>query len=304
MSLWRTQRSQFPQYAPNGHGRDYYITYNNAGLWANIHPIEHAPNYERVKYNNFHSLIHRTYPVKYFADGKGRENYILQSKGMINDEKPMCSFNLSDFLRMNNFKGYNGKIYKSRDERKYNSQLGSLEKSLITRLYPKTKKNMNKITKSEGKYKDFNEKINKNQTLKIGESKDFENNKNNVIKSNLIYNFPTITKKKMNRSIQKKGKHFNSCLNTFDNLIKQSQKIEKYEFEKFTLKKKNNDDEINTRISKKILNPLINDDLNKKIKEEDKFIYYLKTERNEDKKKKQVVKNLFQGHFNKDKNDM
>lgn len=36
-NLWRTQRPRIPQYASDGSGRDYYIKYNNGGLWEEDH---------------------------------------------------------------------------------------------------------------------------------------------------------------------------------------------------------------------------------------------------------------------------
>ena len=274
------------QYTPNGLGRDYYITYNNAGLWENIRPIEHAPDYERVKYNNFHSLRHRTAPVKYFADGNGRDNYILQSKGMLNDEKPMSSFQLTDFLRLNNPRVSNIKQYKSRDERKYNSQLRSLEKDLIKRLYPKKK--IIKTNQEEENDKNLNERINNDENLKNDGNNDSENDKINTNKANTVSAFPTITAKRINKSIDTKNKKFSSCLDNLDYLFKQSQTLENYEFrKKYKIKKNNNDHKNNIYVSQKIFNQLRSSDLNKKVKEEDKCIYYIKTDKNKDKKRKE-----------------
>ena len=307
MSLWRTQRSQFPQYTPNGLGRDYYITYNNAGLWENIRPIQRAPDYERLKYNNFHTLFHRTAPVKYFADGHGRENYILQSKGMLNDEKPMCSYQLTDFLRSNNPRASNLKQYKSRDERKYNAQLRSLEKDLIKRLYPKPKKNNVKISQDEENYKTFNENFDEN--LKTEENNDFENNKFGTVKnkSNTVSTFPTITNKKINKRVGIKNKKYNSCFfDSIDYILKQSQTVENYEFGKLKTKK-NNGNKYNIKnlsVSQRIFNQLRDIESNKKSKKGVKYGYYAGSERTEDGKKKYGGKNLFRERYVRDKIEM
>ena len=98
-SLWRTQRPRFTLYQSDGLGRDYYIKYTNGGFWENQFVISKKPDYIRNKYNNFHSLFHMAAPFKYWGDGSGRENYILKCNGFYHDQKPLCSYELTDFLR-------------------------------------------------------------------------------------------------------------------------------------------------------------------------------------------------------------
>jgi hypothetical protein len=140
VNLWRTQRPRFPLYQSDGLGRDYYIKYTNGGFWENQFVISKKPDYVRNKYNNFHSLFHMAAPFKYWGDGSGREHYILKCNGLYHDQKPLCSYTLTDFLR--NGKNIQGtpdmsrkKIYFSLSEIKYNQQLRNLEKKLVKRLY-------------------------------------------------------------------------------------------------------------------------------------------------------------------------
>ena len=105
-NLWRTQRPRFPLYQSDGFGRDYYIKYTNGGFWEDQFVLTKKPDYTRTKYNNFHSLFHMAAPFKYWGDGSGRENYILKCNGFYHDQKPLCSYELTDFLRNGkNFKG-------------------------------------------------------------------------------------------------------------------------------------------------------------------------------------------------------
>ena len=139
-NLWRTQRPRFPLYQSDGFGRDYYIKYTNAGYWEDQFILTKKPDYERPRYRNFHTLYHLAAPVKYFGDGSGRENYILKCNGFHHDQKPLCSYELTDFLR--NGKNINGvpfnsrkKVYLSVSESKYYKKLKNLEKKLVKRLY-------------------------------------------------------------------------------------------------------------------------------------------------------------------------
>ena len=139
-NLWRTQRPRFPLYQSDGLGRDYYIKYTNAGYWEDQFILTKKPDYERSRYRNFHTLYHLAAPVKYWGDGSGRENYILKCNGFHHDQKPLCSYQLTDFLR--NGKNINGvpfnlrkKVYLSVSESKYYKKLKNLEKKLVKRLY-------------------------------------------------------------------------------------------------------------------------------------------------------------------------
>lgn len=150
-NLWRTQRPRFPLYQSDGLGRDFYIKYTNGGFWENQFVLTKKPDYVRSKYNNFHSLIHMAAPFKYWGDGSGRENYILKCNGFYHDQKPLCSYELTDFLRNGkNIKGapdnFRKKLYLSLSEMKYNQKLKNLEKKLVKRLYTEPMKKKKKIT--------------------------------------------------------------------------------------------------------------------------------------------------------------
>ena len=145
-SLWRTQRPRFPHYISDGNGRDYYIKYNNAGYWEGQFKIYKKPDYEYPKYSNYHTLFHQAAPFKYYATGNGRETYIINAGGLYHEQKPLASYKLDDFLRgsktIQDVPMFpNKKRYLSLGEKKYNSQLKSLEKNLIKRLYGVPKKN-------------------------------------------------------------------------------------------------------------------------------------------------------------------
>ena len=151
-NLWRTQRPRLPLYQSDGFGRDYYIKVTNGGFWENESIPQKKPDYIRSKYNNFHTLFHLAAPFKYWGDGSGRENYILKCNGFIHDQKPLCSYVLTDFLRNGkNIKGtpdnfnYGRKVYYSVAENKYNQKLKNLEKKLIKRLYTIPMKKKKKI---------------------------------------------------------------------------------------------------------------------------------------------------------------
>ena len=150
-NLWRTQRPRFPLYQSDGLGRDFYIKFHNGGYWENQFVISKKPDYARTKYNNFHSLFHMAAPFKYWGDGSGRENYILKCNGFHHDQRPLCSYELTDFLRNGkNIKGApdnsRKKIYLSLSEIKYNQKLKNLEKKLVKRLYTEPMKKKKKMT--------------------------------------------------------------------------------------------------------------------------------------------------------------
>jgi hypothetical protein len=139
-SLWRTQRPRFPHYISDGNGRDYYIKYNNAGYWEGQVKIYKKPDYEYPKYSNYHTLFHQAAPLKYYATGNGRETYILNHGGLYHEQRPLASYKLGDFIRgsksIENTSNFQSKKrYLSLGEKKYNSQLKSLEKNLVKRLY-------------------------------------------------------------------------------------------------------------------------------------------------------------------------
>lgn len=139
-NLWRTQRPRFPLYQSDGLGRDYYIKYTNGGYWENQFYLRKKPDYERPRYNNFHTLYHLAAPVKYISQGSGRENYILQFNGFHHDQKPLYSYQLTDFLRNERYiklspSHLKKKAYLSVAETRYKQKLKKLEKQLVKRLY-------------------------------------------------------------------------------------------------------------------------------------------------------------------------
>jgi len=138
-SLWRTQRPRFPLYLPDGRGRDYYIKFDNGGYWSTQFSLKKKPDYERSFYSNFHSLFHQAAPFKYWGNGHGRETYILQTNGLFHDQKPLCAYKLTDFLRDGKrgtkFDNFKRKLFMSVSEKKYNEHLKKFEKKLIQRLY-------------------------------------------------------------------------------------------------------------------------------------------------------------------------
>lgn len=201
-NLWRTERPRFPLYQSDGLGRDYYIKYTNGGYWENQFVLTKKPDYERPRYNNFHSLYHMAAPFKYWGNGSGRENYILKCNGFHHDQKPLCSYQLTDFLRNNlNSKGipenYRRKIYFSVSEARYNQKLKNLEKQLVKRLYTEPMKQRRK--KKEMMAEEENKEINNNKIAKYAKTfSNFSRNKeNNYDRYNTELNGNNIIKQKI-----------------------------------------------------------------------------------------------------------
>jgi len=182
-SLWRTERPRFPLYSPDGMGRDYYIKFDNGGYWADQFQLKKIPDYERFKYNNFHTLFHQAAPFKYWGNGHGRETYILQANGLFHEQKPLCSYKLTDFLRKNKsnslFNNYKKKLFTSVSEKKYNKELRQIEKKLIKRLYTEPmeiKKSLQKLRNSENS---LDEQMRKTFTgFNLKNSKELNNSNN------------------------------------------------------------------------------------------------------------------------------
>ena len=151
-SLWRTERPRFPLYSPDGRGRDYYIKYDNGGYWADQFQLRKHPDYERCRYSNFHTLFHQAAPFKYWGNGHGRETYILQTNGLFHEQKPLCAYKLTDFLRNTKskslFNNYKKKLFMSVSEKRYNNELRQIEKKLIKRLYTEPMIIKNSLKKS------------------------------------------------------------------------------------------------------------------------------------------------------------
>ena len=223
-SLWRTQRPRFPHYISDGNGRDYYIKYNNAGYWEGQVKIYKKPDYEYPKYSNYHTLFHQAAPLKYYATGNGRETYILNHGGLYHEQRPLASYKLGDFIRgsksiekTSNFQSK--KRYLSLGEKKYNSQLKSLEKNLVKRLYKVP------IKKNDGE---------ENEVLPSLEGQKEADN-NIMMKST-----PNLNKEKnkLKRNLAI------STNDDMDFLLKQTQKINKYEM-KNNARRSNNETDYN-----------------------------------------------------------
>ena len=187
-SLWRTERPRFPLYSPDGRGRDYYIKFDNGGYWAEQFQLKKIPDYERPRYSNFHTLFHQAAPFKYWGNGHGRETYILQTNGLFHEQKPLCAYKLSDFLRDNKtntlYNNYKKKIFMSVSEKKYNNELRRIEKKLIKRLYTEPINNKKSLKQSRNYDSPLEEQMRKTFTgFKIKDSKEFNNNKNEAFKS-------------------------------------------------------------------------------------------------------------------------
>jgi hypothetical protein len=223
-SLWRTQRPRFPHYISDGNGRDYYIKYNNAGYWEGQFKIYKKPDYEYPKYSNYHTLFHQAAPLKYYATGNGRETYILNHGGLYHEQRPLASYKLGDFIRgsesiekTSNFQSK--KRYLSLGEKKYNSQLKSLEKNLVKRLYkvPIKKNNgeENEVLPSLEGQKEADNNIMMKSTPNLNKEK-------NKLKRNLAI----------------------STNDDMDFLLKQTQKINKYEM-KNNARRSNNETDYN-----------------------------------------------------------
>ena len=141
MELWRTARLGMVTYQPDGKGRDKYIKYNNGGFWDTGETFEVKKDYERPKYNNFHSLYHQAAPFKYYSNGKTRDSYILFDTGLSKNEKPLTSYKLTDFLRGSENtlldRRYNKNIVRSPLEKSISLQRKKNELGIIERLYRK-----------------------------------------------------------------------------------------------------------------------------------------------------------------------
>ena len=248
-NLWRTQRPRLPLYQSDGFGRDFYIKINNGGFWEDQYILAKKPDYYRAKYHNFHSLFHMAAPFKYWGDGSGRENYILKCNGFIHDQKPLCSYVLTDFLRNGkDIKGtpdtynYKRKVYFSVAETKYNQQLKNLEKKLMNRLYTIPMKQKKKIKidiengnkdkygndislknfgyKTCGAFSNINKNFNNMEDIRKEDSYDKRTLKNSKTLENIL-----LPKFKKNLKIQKHENTLNINSNTFGKNKKRIRKI-------------------------------------------------------------------------------
>lgn len=172
MSLYRTARPRWTLYSSDGRGRDNYISYNNGGFWKlNQYAIRLKPKYDYNRYSNFHSLYHFAAPFKYYSDGQCRDSYIVAGTGLSHDTKPLCQYQLTDFLRSGENWRPKRPLYKSLAEKRINMQIKEIEKRMIYRLY--TKPLLIKKEK-ERKMKEEND-----EGLEINENNEDNNNLNN-----------------------------------------------------------------------------------------------------------------------------
>ena len=138
MSLYRTARPRWTLYESDGRGRDNYISYNNGGFWKlNQYGIRLKPKYDYNRYSNFHSLYHFAAPFKYYSDGQCRDSYIVAGTGLSHDTKPLCQYQLTDFLRSGESWRPKRPLYKSLAEKRINMKLREIENRMIYRLYTK-----------------------------------------------------------------------------------------------------------------------------------------------------------------------
>jgi hypothetical protein len=157
--LYRTFKSNYVPYFPDGNGRDRYIAYNNAGFFKN-YPGSQKDSYLNNKNGCFFGtkiVTHvkspsvKTPNFHYYADGNGRDKYILvNGGGLFTQSKPLISYKLTDFLR-NDDDNLSPKkkirTYLSRDEIKYNNLLKENERNVIKRLYLNERKKFMKRPK-------------------------------------------------------------------------------------------------------------------------------------------------------------
>lgn len=139
-SLYRTARLHFPQYAPAGRGRDYYVKYDNPGYSGDQFKLKQKFDYEIPRYQNSHNLFHQSTPSKYYGNSAEKETYGLQKHGLYHDQKPLSSYQLTDFLRNNSKANYIPQNMKrnyfiSSYENDYNLKNRSIEKKLMRRSY-------------------------------------------------------------------------------------------------------------------------------------------------------------------------
>jgi hypothetical protein len=230
-------------YSPDGCGRDYYIKFDNGGYWADQFQIKKVPDYERPRYKNFHTLYHQAAPFKYWGNGHGRETYIIKGDGFFHEQKPLCSYKLSDFLRNGRqsslYDKYKKKVFMSVSEKKYNNELRQLEKRLIKRLYTEPMNSMKSsltISKNDDKYpedkmrktftafprKERNYNVNNyclTEVVKTADDSSFKNNTiDNIDKGTLYTN-------------SKKSNNYNKYNKTFANFYKKYPNVAKNKLE-------------------------------------------------------------------------
>ena len=221
-NLWRTKKNRMPIYIADGSGRDFYVKYNNAGYWKENYKVQQKTEYDYPKYNNYHTLYHIPAPVKYFAAGDGRDSYIINSTGMIRDSKPLASYGLNNFLRVNkSVEGHQKNKYKrnylSESEKRHNNSLQSLEKQLVNRLY--------NIPMKLNKEKKMKEDEENNILPIIGKEKENDDSKFNPLEKSSNFDLD----KSKNRTMNFKKFGILSLKNNFNTILNQGKMIERYE---------------------------------------------------------------------------
>ena len=188
--LYRTFKSNYVPYFPDGNGRDRYIAYNNAGFFKN-YPGTQKDSYLNNKNGCFFGtkiVTHikspsvKTPNFHYYADGNGRDKYILvNGGGLFTQSKPLISYKLTDFLR-NNDDNLSPKkkvrAYLSRDEIKYNNLLKENERNVIKRLYLNERKKFMKRPKINFKSFFSVEQLNNDSRENLVNNTFLNNNKN------------------------------------------------------------------------------------------------------------------------------
>ena len=156
--------------------------------------------------------------------------------GLCHDQRPLASYNLNEFLRSNTENKYQSRNnYMSRDQKKYNDRLYSLEKKLIHRLYKvpmkikKEKERENEESQDSNVLPDINGDNNKYKTIST-ESSILNLKKNGLSQKSLEYK---------NKSFGKL-----TLVDNFDSILNQSHKLERYEM-KNNSRRSNNEENIN-----------------------------------------------------------
>ena len=243
-SLWRTERPRFPMYSPDGRGRDYYIKFDNGGYWADQFKLKKKPDYERPRYQNFHTLYHLAAPFKYWGNGHGRETYIIKGEGFFHEQKPLCSYKLIDFLRNGResslYDKYKKKIFMSVSEKKYNNELRLLEKRLIKRLYTEPLNSIKSLSISRNNDKSPEDKMRKTFTAFYPRKKKVYNRNNycqtEILKTMNDSSFKNDTIEKININVNKSpfnmnnkkdknDKNYTRFNKTFTNFYKKNKNI-------------------------------------------------------------------------------
>ena len=157
----RTVKTNIILYPTDGTGRDYYISYNNAGFWKdNVKRIIPKEKHVSKPFANFHSLRRIPPTWKYHADGTGRDGYVLHDYGgFIHRFDPIDRNN--SYLRSSNddimSKTHYKKNFLSKDEILYRHKLNQIQNGLVKRLYYKPKRELKFLYKDNSAPNIFNE---------------------------------------------------------------------------------------------------------------------------------------------------